>query len=175
MDPEPLVRLRAPEPDDVERFHRWMNDPEVTATLGRRYPVTLAEERDWVAQRGAQSYASGAHFAVDTADGVHIGSVGLFDTAYPENRSAQLGVFIGDKAYWGRGYGTAAVRAACRFGFAEMNLHRIELLVFAGHARARRVYERLGFVVEAVCRERHWDGGRWHDDVLMSLLEGELR
>ncbi|HEU0132219.1 MAG TPA: GNAT family protein [Mycobacteriales bacterium] len=169
-----LVRLRAPEARDVDDFHAWFNDPEVTATLGARYPVTLRAEREWVEQHGVVSYGS-AHFSIETLDGVLLGSCSLASTAVPENRGAELGITIGNKAYWGRGYGTDAVRTLCRFGFEEMNLHRIELLVFAHHAAARRVYEKVGFAVEAVAREAHWGEGRWYDDVHMALLEGGLR
>jgi RimJ/RimL family protein N-acetyltransferase len=106
---------------------------------------------------------------------VLLGVCGLYKTALPENRSAEMFVQLGNKEQWGRGYGTDTVRTLCRFGFEEMSLHRIELLVFAHHTPARRVYEKLGFVQEAVAREAHWGDGRWYDDVHMSLLEGELR
>jgi RimJ/RimL family protein N-acetyltransferase len=169
-----LVRLRAPEPRDAETFHAWFNDPEVTATLGVRYPRSMAATREWVERSAVATYGN-CHFAVDTLDGVPIGMCGLYEAALPENRCAQLGVTIGDKAYWGRGYGADTVRTLCRFGFGEMNLHRIELLVFAHHAVARRLYVNLGFVEEAVAREAHWGNAAWWDDVYMSLLEGELR
>ena len=167
-----LVRLRAPAPRDVDDLYRWFNDPAVVAGLGVRYPLSRQAEADWVERSGVPSYAN-AHFAVDTLDGTFLGTCGLYKSAEPENRCAELGVTLGHSP--GRGYGTDTVRTLCRFGFAEMNLHRIELLVFAHHAAARRVYEKVGFVEEAVARRAHWGDGRWYDDVHMSLLEGELR
>lgn len=169
-----LVRLRAPEPRDAEPFYAWFNDTEATAGLGLRYPVTLQAERDWVERGAVPSYA-GAHFAVETHEGRLLGTCGLYDTNWPENRSAELGVALVDKTQWGKGYGTDTVRTLCRFGFEEMNLHRIELLVFAQHTAARAVYRKVGFVEEAVARQAHWGDGRWYDDVHMGLLEGELR
>jgi RimJ/RimL family protein N-acetyltransferase len=168
-----LVRLRAHEAGDAEPFYEWFNDREVVATLGVRYPVTRAVERDFVERFGLVSYNTVA-FAVETLDGgVLIGNCGLFRTE-PENRCAELGITLGHKDYWGRGYGTDTVRTLCRFGFGELNLHRIELLVFAHNAAARRVYEKCGFVTEAVARRAHWGHGHWYDDVHMALLEGEL-
>lgn len=169
-----LVRLRAVEPRDVEDFHRWFNDPDVTGTLGVRYPMSVGAEREWVEHAGVPSYAN-CHFAVETLDGVLLGSCGLFETAQPENRCAQLGITLGNKAYWNRGYGTDTMRMLCGFGFGEMGLHRIELMVFAHHAAARRVYEKVGFAEEAYAREAHWGDGAWWDVVHMALLEGELR
>lgn len=169
-----LVRLRAPEPRDAERFYEWFNDPVATAGLAVRYPVPLSAERDWIERAGVLKYDS-VRFAMETLDGELIGTCGLFGTTLPENRSAELGIALVHRGYWGRGYGTDATRTLCRFGFDEMNLHRIELLVFAHHTAARRTYEKVGFVEEAVAREAHWGDGRWYDDVHMSLLAGELR
>ncbi|HVF04151.1 MAG TPA: GNAT family protein [Frankiaceae bacterium] len=168
-----LVRLRAPEPRDADRLYELFNDAGAVAGLGVRYPVSRQAELDWVTGRGTPSYGS-AHFAVETHDGLLLGTCGLFDTEWPENRSAQLGIALVDRSQWDKGYGTDTMRTLCRFGFEQMNLHRIELLVFASHTRAIRVYEKVGFVREAVARQKHWNAG-WHDDVLMSLLEGELR
>lgn len=168
-----LVRLRAPREDDAEPFHRWINDPEVTAGLGHRYPTPLQVQRDWV-RDNARPTAEYSRFSVETLGGRLLGVCGLYHVT-SEHRSAELGVAIMDKTQWGRGYGTDAVRTLCRFGFDHLRLHRIELLVFAFHDRAIRAYERAGFVREAVAREAHWGNGRWYDDVYMSVLEGELR
>lgn len=168
-----LVRLRAPEPRDAESFYRWFNDPAAIAGLGLRYPVPRKVERDWVTAQATPSYAA-TRFAVETLDGTLLGSCGLFDGS-AENRSAELGVAVVDRAQQGKGYGTDTVRTLCRFGFEQMGLHRIELLVFAQHETARAVYEKVGFVTEGVARQAHWGDGRWYDDVHMSLLEGELR
>ena len=168
-----LVRLRAVEPSDAETLHRFANDPAVAPLVGVRYPVSLVAEREWAERAGVVSYGS-CHFAVETLEGGELlGTCWLSETALPENRCAELGISLG--ALPGRGYGTDAVRTLCRFGFEQMNLHRIELQVFAHNAAARRVYEKAGFVEEACSRAAHWGDGAWWDDVLMSLLAGELR
>ena len=169
-----LVRFRAPEPRDAEPLHRWFDDPVAVEGLAVRYPVSAQAERDWVARNGVVSYAN-VHFAVETHDGELLGMCGLHHTELPENRGAELGMALLNPAARNRGYGTDATRTLCRFGFDEMNLHRIELLVFAHNAPARRVYEKVGFRVECVARQAHWGDGRWYDDVHMALLEGELR
>jgi RimJ/RimL family protein N-acetyltransferase len=163
-----LVRLRALEPGDAERAHPWMQDLDVTDGLTRRYPFSLAQQRRWMEQHAAPAYGT-VQLAIETLEGVHIGGCGFFD-ASPENRSAEFGIAIGDKAYWGRGYGGDATGTACRFGFEEMNLHRIQLWVHADNPRAQRVYERLGFVVEGRAREAVYQHGRRVDLVLMSLV-----
>lgn len=167
-----LVRLRAPEPEDEPYYYTWINDPEVTVHLLARYPFTHEQEREFLSRPA--SYESVNLTIVTLADGLPIGNVALRN-ASPENRMADLGIMIGDREYWNRGYGTDAMRTICRFGFDVMNLHRIQLDVFADNARAMKVYERIGFVHEGRKRDAHYRRGSYVDVVMMGLLAGELR
>lgn len=169
-----LVRLRTMEPDDAERLHGWINDPEVREHLAARYPMSMANEAEWVESAKTIGYAD-ARFAVESiGEGRHIGSLDI-RTIGPENRRGELGLMIGDKSVWGQGYGVDMVRTGCRFGFDEMNLHRIELWVLGDNERAIHVYEKVGFVREGVARQAWFKGGRYLDMVLMGMLPGELR
>ena len=169
-----LIRLRAREPEDEPLLFRWFNDAEVTEHLAMRYPLSHAQEREFIESQKASGYQH-AGFAVETlAEGELIGGVDLMGTS-PESRSARLGIAIGDKTRWDGGYGTDTMRAVCRFGFEMMNLHRIELEVYADNLRAQHVYEKVGFQVEGRRREALYKFGRYHDVIVMGLLEGELR
>lgn len=168
-----LVRLRARETTDETRYHAWINDPEVTEYLAVRYPASHAFEETFLANEPTPSFAR-AGFSIETlAESRHIGSIGLHGDS-PENRSASLGIFIGDKRYWDGGYGTDAMRTVCRFGFEMMNLHRIQLDVYAENRRALRVYEKVGFTIEVSRRQAHFKHGHRLDLITMGLLEGEL-
>lgn len=168
-----LIRLRARQEADEPLFYEWINDPEVTEHLQARYPFSHAQEREFVERTSTPGYSS-AQFSVETlAEARLIGSVGL-NCPWPESRTAILGIMIGDKDFWDRGYGTDTMRTVCRFGLEEMNLHRIELEVYAANARARRVYERVGFKVEGVKREQRYAYGRYVDVVHMGILASEF-
>lgn len=169
-----LVRLRARELEDEPPLYQWFNDPEVTEHLTVRYPLSHKSEREFLDQQSQPGFGN-ANFAIETlAEGKMIGGIGLEDGS-PENRSATLGIAIGDKAYWNGGYGTDAMRVLCRFGFEHMNLHRIQLEVYEGNDRAKHVYEKIGFVLEGTRRQAHFRYGRYKDVHIMGLLEGELR
>jgi RimJ/RimL family protein N-acetyltransferase len=168
-----LIRLRAREVADLERFHRWFNDPEVTQYITMRYPISVAAERKHLETMTAASF-EGAGFSVDTLEGEHIGWCGLHGGS-PEDRSASLGISIGEKQYWNGGYGTDAMRVLCRFGFEHMNLHRIELHVFTDNPRAQRVYEKVGFRPEGCLREADYRYGDYRDIVVMGLLRDEFQ
>jgi RimJ/RimL family protein N-acetyltransferase len=168
-----LVNLRAQELDDLERDLAWMNDREVTRFLNARYQLSRAAEEGWLRDHvsNPMSHAHAA-FAIETKDGRHIGNTDLMDVS-AENRCATLGIMIGDKAYWSKGYGTDAMRTLVRFGFEEMNLHRIQLTVDARNERAQACYRKCGFVEEARLRQHRYAEGQFHDTLWMSVLREE--
>ena len=84
-----------------------------------------------------------------------------------------MGIFIGDKNYWSKGYGTDAMRTLLRFAFGEANLHRVELEVFAFNPRAIRTYEKAGFELEGVRKQALFREGAWHDEHIMATLRDE--
>ncbi|WP_405147791.1 GNAT family N-acetyltransferase [Sphaerisporangium sp. NBC_01403] len=167
------VRLRALEPSDAETLWRWHNDPEVMRWMSDGYPPSLDHLTKDLRERAPDSFQSLTLF-IETLDERTIGIVALRD-AEPETGAAVLDIYLGEKDTWGQGYATDAMRVICRYGFEKMRLHRISLTVVAENAGARRVYEKVGFVEEGRMRQAFRRDGRWHDKILMSLLEGELR
>lgn len=168
------VRLRPIEREDLPRYVRWFGDPEVRRHLGIYIPFSLAQEEQWfehLLERLARS--QDVVLAIDTADGVHIGSLGLHSINW-KDRSAELGITIGEKAYWSQGYGSDAIRTLLRVAFHEMNLHRVFLLVDADNPRAIRCYEKAGFQREGTSRDAVYRKGAYHDQFVMSVLETEF-
>ncbi len=169
-----ITRLRAVERSDAERAYRWVNDREVTEHLGIRYPLSMASEEEWVERAAQRNRYSDAVFAIEIAEsGEHIGNCGLHDV-HPEDRSAELGVMIGAKEQWSRGYGTDALRTLITFGFREMNLRRIFLRVDENHPGAIKAYERIGFQHEGRHRAAHWSRGRALDFLQMSIQRDQF-
>ena len=123
------VRLRPIERDDLPRFVEWFGDPKVRRHLLRYLPFSLAQEERWFENLlGQLERQTDVLLAIETADGVHIGNVGLHAIDW-KNRNAEFGIAIGEKAYWGQGYGADATRTLLNVAFGEMNLHRVFLRV----------------------------------------------
>lgn len=169
-----LVRLRAIEPEDAARMKEWMNDRQVTRYLGSGlYPTSLAEERRWAEEAARGNSFADVRLAIETkAEGLHIGNCGLHQGS-PEHRKARLGIVIGEKAYWGKGYGSDAVRCLLRLAFERMNLHRVELTVLDFNERARACYRKCGFVEEGRMRRDRFVDGRYVDLIVMGILREE--
>ncbi len=103
------------------------------------------------------------------ADDRLIGFVGLGGLQWTHG-DTWLGIGIGEPAYWGRGYGADATRLVLRFGFTELNLHRVTLGVYSYNLRAIRAYEKAGFVTEGRLRHVLHRDGQWYDEVSMGIL-----
>ena len=122
-----VTRLRPIELSDVDRAYRWVNDLEVTEHLAAVYPMSMATEQAWVARASPRQTFADVAFAIEVIEsGEHIGSCSLHDV-HPVDRRAELGVLIGAKDQWGKGYGFDALRTLLAFAFREMNLRRVML------------------------------------------------
>ncbi|MFZ5918190.1 MAG: GNAT family N-acetyltransferase [Chloroflexota bacterium] len=165
------TRLRHIEREDIPTFVRWFNDPEVREYLAIFRPMSRAEEEKWFERHLGD--ADSEIFAIETQEGVHIGNIGLHDTHW-QYRLVEMGIVIGEKEYWGKGYGSDAIRTLLRFVFGEMNLHRVALRVRADNARAIRAYEKCGFQHEGIKREAIFANGRYYDELHLGILDREF-
>ena len=168
------VRLRPIERDDLPRFVEWFGDPEVRRHLLMYLPFSLAQEERWFEDLlGRLERQEVVSLTIETADGVHVGNIGLHSIDW-KNRNAELGIAIGEKAYWGQGYGADAIRTLLGLAFREMNLHRVFLRVDADNVRGIHCYEKDRFRREGTLREVVFREGTYHDQYIMSILKQEF-
>jgi len=169
------VYLRGGERADVPRFVAWMNDYRTSRTLSVVSPISLAYEEGWF-ERMLADQGKGGYFFVAclVADDRPIGTIGLFDFD-PVNGNAGLGISIGEEANRGKGHGTDMLRALLAFAFASLRLERVWLDVYGFNDRARRVYERVGFVEEGILRHAVYREGGFVDVHRMAILADEWR
>lgn len=168
------VQLRPIERDDLPRFVAWFGDPEVRRHLLLYLPFSLAQEERWFENLLERlERQEEVILAIETSDGAHIGNIGLHSIDW-KNRSAEMGITIGEKEYWNQGYGTNAIRTLLGLAFREMNLHRVFLRVDADNGRGIHCYEKAGFRQEGTLREVTFKEGAYCDQYLMSILQSEL-
>ncbi|KIY65168.1 acyl-CoA N-acyltransferase [Cylindrobasidium torrendii FP15055 ss-10] len=87
-----------------------------------------------------------------------------------KHRDASMGILIGE-AFTGKGYGTEVMEWLVPYAFDHLGLHRVSLEVFGNNPRARRVYEKAGFVLEGTKRKALWAEGKWNDIHLMGIMD----
>lgn len=168
-----LVRLREYKKEDVKLAQDYINDPEVKRLLnpGIPYLYTLEDEQKWFDSLSASNDTYS--FAIETLeDSKYIGGCGINRIDW-KNSVAEVGIFIGDKDKWGKGYGTDAMRILVKFIFEQMNINRIKLNVFSFNQRAIKSYEKCGFKVEGILRQEVFRDGKYYDDIVMGILKEE--
>ena len=164
------VVLRALERDDLRRLWEFNNDLEVELAGGGDPPMPQSYDRlvadfESGASKGGRDDAG---FVVEV-DGLLIGQCALFQFDATA-RTCMLGITIGDKAYWGRGYGRDAVHVLLDYAFRLRNQRRVWLSVHEDNKRAQRAYRACGFVEEGRLRNHVWSNGRYVDLVYMGIL-----
>jgi RimJ/RimL family protein N-acetyltransferase len=144
-------------------------DPPMPQSLAQ-----LQAEFEEQAGKGGRSSpeSGGIAFAIE-ADGKFIGQCALFDFK-PGHQVCELGITIGDKDYWGRGYGREAISLLLEYAFRYHNLHRVMLEVHGRNVRAVKAYQACGFVEEGRLREHVWSDGSYDDLVVMGVLRKEF-
>ena len=166
------VVLRPLSLKDASRFCCWLNDPEVTFFLDiyDKPKTTLKMEKDWINKN--KKNKNNLSFSIDTSEGIHIGVVSLRDIQ-PLHKNAQFGIIIGDKKYWGQGYGTEAGKLIIDYGFKKLKLHRIWLGFYAYNIRGEKSYKKLGFKKESCLRDQIYRNGYYHNLINMGILREE--
>ncbi|MFD9041967.1 GNAT family N-acetyltransferase [Streptomyces bottropensis] len=157
--------------DDAPVMARILADPEVLRLTGSPTGEFGTDRlRSWYGSRN--DHPDRLDLAVvDRASGELVGEVVLNDWD-GANRSCCFRILIGPGGR-DRGLGTEAVRLMVGHAFEEVGLHRVSLYVFTHNPRARRAYEKAGFVAEGIERQTLWQDGKWIDAVRMSVLAPE--
>jgi RimJ/RimL family protein N-acetyltransferase len=170
------VRLEVPADPEAHRMYGGSGAPAPHTAAGLARELAAAAGQDVSQSRrfvvAARAWPDGRPVAGPA--GRNIGGIRLHSINRTDRR-ARLAVGLFDRRFWSHGYGSEAVRLLLGYAFDTMGLHRVDLRVLAYNVRAIRAYDKCGFVREGVERESALVDGRWYDDVLMAILEGEYR
>ena len=168
------IRLRAAERTDIPKFVEWLNDVDVRQYLLIYFPMSQAFEEKWFEENVNRPPAEQVLvIEIFTENGWKaIGNTSMMKIS-DIDRHAEIGIFIGDKSEWSKGYGRKALKLMLNYGFNTLNLNRIYLQVYENNLRGIRSYKAAGFVEEGRMRQAKFSSGKYMDIVLMSVLRDE--
>jgi len=167
------VTLRGITRDDLERLWQFNNDVEVELAGGGDppYPQSLARLQAEYDQDTARGGRDSTTFAIEVDD-KFIGQCALFH--YDNVASTcELGITIGDKDYWAKGYGREAITLLLDYAFRLRNIRKVWLQVHGHNPRAISAYKACGFIEEGRLRAHVWSSGQYVDLVQMGVLRDE--
>jgi len=171
---EDKIVLRRIRKSDLAACARWLSDPEVTKYLSDSVKnVSDEQELEWF--NFIDSSANDMVFAlIARKDRTHIGNCGLHKIDW-QQKTCEFGIFIGEKDYWNKDYGKAAIRAITGFVFKRLKFGKIRLQVYEYNHRAIKVYKTCGFVIEDILKKNHLYNNIYWDTYVMEYTNGDLK
>lgn len=154
--------------DDIEIYTKWLNDVDVSENLGNfRQLISLNNERKALESMttDGQNYA----IVTDEKDEL-IGNISFMDIDHV-SRKATIGLFIGEPANRGKGYGAEALRLMLNYGFKTLNLHNVMLQVHSDNEMGIACYNKVGFREFGRRHEAKYKNGNYIDVVYMEILD----
>jgi len=166
-----LVRLTVEEPETLASLEsRWSADSEYSRLLdwdpARRFSVKSSQK--WIEKHYEKEDNFGFTIRTLESDRI-IGGIGLDGVCWTHG-DCFVGIGLGEREFWGKGYGTDAMKIILRYAFSELNMHRVTLDVFEYNQRGVRSYEKAGFVLEGRQRGLILRAGRRWDVIFMGIL-----
>lgn len=159
--------------EDATKWATWFNDMETTMLLGDEVyrPTSPEAERESINQILKNHYQF--FEIVDKQTDEAIGRTILFDIDHIDRR-AMVGIVIGEKTYWGKGYGQDALKLILDYGFNILNLNNIMLGTFEFNQRALSSYKKIGFKEIGRRRQGRIIAGKKYDVIFMDILAEEF-
>lgn len=165
--------LRPLEPEDIPVLYRWTNDQEVNLWSSGAWPLNTMKSEEQIEERVFSPSSDEHRYMILNENQEPIGTLGFREVNFSA-RSAAIFIVLGEKEYWGKGYGTDALQVLIEFLFYQWNFHRLSLDTWDGNIRAIKAYEKLGFKVEGRLRQARFVIGKYQDAIVMGLLRDEF-
>lgn len=165
--------------EEVERFTTWLNDFQITDYIGRSSNiVTYNGEKEYLENSDKNSNDINFNIVELNRNKLNkprlLGAISLKDIDWV-NRSAELGIFIGDKEFRNKGYGTEAINLLLEYGFKYINLNSIKLSLLDVNERAHKCYLNCGFKDSGYDRNAIFLNGKYHNKLHMDILASEFK
>jgi len=167
-----LLTLLPIKVNNLKLYLKWNNDSEIRKYLGFQIPWMKEDQKNMM-EPDINPYKRRAYFEIwHNIDKRPIGVVSLHSIQYI-SRIAELGINIGEKNYWGKGIGTTALGLVIKYGFEELNLHKICASVEGSNMASYKVLEKLGLKREAVLKKTKYVDGVYIDGFRYAIFQEE--
>ena len=157
--------------DDYLKYTEWLNDYEIAKGVNQYVNmVTITGEKEWLEKGVNEKY----NFAiVCMKDDELLGNISLMNVSFID-KTAELGIFIGNRNYHSNGYGSEAIMLLLNYAFNHINLNNIMLKVYSFNTGAIKAYEKCGFKTFGVWKNSHYFNGEYVDEIFMNVLKDDF-
>lgn len=160
------------ESDVNERYYAWMNDQDITQYLENRfYPNSLQKISEFVKSKDGDP--NNVFLAIiNKHDDEHIGNVKLGPINWI-HRTAEIGILLGEKKYWGKGFASETLRLLADYAFNKLNLRKVTAGCYGNNKGSEKAFLKAGFTIEGVRKSHFFYNGTYVDYVLLGLFNNQ--
>lgn len=161
------------ESDVNERYLSWISDSSIAKFLDvNLFPTTKRQLIDFYNQ--VRKSKTDVMFAIVTKNkDRHIGNIKLGSINFI-HRYGDLGIMVGEKKFWGKGYSQEAINLLLNYAFNKLNLNKVILGGYGNHRAAIKCYKNVGFKVEGRIKELLYFEGKYVDKIIMGVSKKEF-
>ena len=168
------VGLRAIEESDLSQLLLWRNQPNYRRFFREYRELSQNNQRNWFDSKVLNDKSTEMFSIVDVNTGELLGACGLCYIDWI-NRNADFSIYIGkDDLYIDERYAIEAAQIMMKYGFEELNLHRLWSEIYSFDEAKKVMFDRLGFKLEGVHKETHWTEGKWCDSLFYGYVMHDL-
>lgn len=165
------VVLRPSVESDIYYLLKWYNDGELNKLAGWSSSKVTASKLKYNMSRSF-GYDP-MNLMIDNENSMPIGTIQLYNID-EQNKNCNLGIRIGDREHWGRGYGEDAINVLLKYAFYNLDMYRVNLKVYEYNTRAYKCYLKCGFKDEGRTRKSAFIDGAYYDEVVMGILKDDF-
>jgi hypothetical protein len=167
--------LRAITENDLEQLLTWRNKPEFRQYFREYRELSVEQQKQWYENLVVGSDNTRMFAIISANDGELLGACGLCYIDWV-NRNADFSIYIGyDDLYIDDRFAVDAAKQLLKYGFEELNLHRVWAEIYSIDEKKQQFLDLLGFSIDGRHRETHWTHGKWCDSIFYALLDYEYK
>lgn len=151
---------------DLDQLLVWINNPDIRNLVFTFLPFTKKQEEEWIDKQASDQVA----LAIETKNGKFIGTMNLSKIDYLHG-TVTTGSMIGEKRYWGKGYGTDAKMILLNYAFNALNLRKIHSDTFAFNKRSISYSKKCGYKIEGILKDELFINGKYVDVVCLAVFK----
>lgn len=156
--------------DDVtQEYVSWLNDDDVTKGLDTVVKPYSFEMLHKYVQDIIKTDTTYMFMIVDKESGKSIGTAKIHNIS-KKNGTCNLGLMIGDKFYWGKGYGQDAYNTSINYAFTVLNIRKIWELANSDNLASLSMCKKSGFEMEGSLKEQVYSNGKYVDKIVLGLF-----
>ena len=160
------IQLIPIEIEDLPILNKWKNDEEIFKYLGGGYrPTSISQQKNWM-EKITENTLENQRYMILSEDNEKVGVIGLYGIS-AIHKTCSLGIYIGEKQYWGQGIASRAYKALEQYAKEYMNIRKIRLEVVEDNEGAVKLYKKLGFYICGEYKEDRYIKGEYRDVLIM--------